>query len=153
MKFEITDRLTRGFISGLAGWPLELAFSLIMSGLHLTKYRYLDFAAVLTYNHRPQGLGEVLFAEFVVLIFLGILGIGFSFVLKAVSSSNIYLKGWLYGTFVWFSIYVVMTIFQLKHIYPVDTMTAASNLIAASFWSVTMTWTNLWLNRKYGVKD
>ncbi len=153
MKFEMTDRLTQGFIAGMAGWPFQSIFSYIMYGLHLTKYRYLDFAAVLAYNHKPQGLIEIIFAEFVVLIFQGVLGIGFSMFLKTVSGVNIYLKGWLYGTFLWFAIYAVMTIFQLKYIYPVDTMTAASNLIAASIWSIGMTWVNLLLNRKYGVKD
>ncbi len=153
MKFDIKDRLTQGFISGLAGFPLQLVFMLIMHQLHLTKYHYADFAAVLTYNHRPEGLMETLFAEFVVLIFQGVLGIGFAFFLKAVSSANIFLKGWLYGTFVWFAIYAVMTIFQLKYIYPVDTLTAASNLIAASIWSFGTTWAILFLNRKYGVKD
>jgi hypothetical protein len=82
-----------------------------------------------------------------------VLGIGFSYFLKAVSSSNIYLKGWLYGTFCWFAIYSVMTIFELKHIYPADTMSVASNLITAAIWSVSMTWVNLLLNRKFGVKD
>lgn len=137
----------------MAGFPLQLVLMLIMHELHLTKYRYVDFVAVLTYNYRPEGLMDTLFAEFVVLVFQGVLGIGFAFFVKAVSYSNIYLKGWLYGAFVWFAIYAAMTIFQLKKIFPVDTMTAASNLIAASIWSFGMTWTNLYLNRKYGVKD
>ena len=95
-----------------------------MYWLHLTKFRYLDFAAVLTFNHLPKGFLESLFAEVVVLIFLGVLGIGFSMLIKVISSKNIYFKGWLYGTFMWFAIYATMTMYELKHIYPVDTMTA-----------------------------
>lgn len=122
-----------------------------MYKLHFTKLRYLDFAAVLTYNHRPQGFFEVLFAVVVVITFLGVLGISFSMLLKFVSTKNLFFKGWLYGTFMWFAIYAIMTLFELKHIYPVDTNTALISLIAASIWSIGMTWTLLFLNRKYGV--
>lgn len=73
--------------------------------------------------------------------------------LKGVSTLNIYLKGWLYGTSIWFAIYAVMTIFELKHIYPVDTSTAAISLIGASIWSIGMTWAFIFLNKKYGVRN
>jgi hypothetical protein len=110
-----------------------------MYKLHLTKLRYLDFAAVLTFNHLPKWWGEVLLAEAVVLIFLGVLGIGFSMLLKGISSKNIYFKGWLYGVFMWFVIYAVITMYKLEHIYPVDTKTALCSLISALIWSIGMT--------------
>ena len=153
MSFKLNDRLTQGFLAGVAGWPPQIAFTAIMFKLHFTKLRYLDFAAVLTFNHKPQGFFEVLFAEIVVIVFLGVLGIGFSMLLKVVSSENIFFKGWLYGTFMWFAIYTAMTMYELKHIYPVDTNTAFSSLIAASIWSIAMVWVLLFLNRKYGVKN
>jgi hypothetical protein len=56
------------------------------------------------------------------------------------------LKGWLYGTFMWFAIYAAMTMYELKHIYPVDSMTALLSLISASIWSIAMSWTLLFLN-------
>jgi hypothetical protein len=152
MNFKMDDRLTQGFLAGIAGWLPQVAFNLTMYFLHLTKYRYLDFAAVLTFNHLPEGWLESIFAEFVVVVFLGVLGIGFSILLKGVSGSNIFLKGWLYGTFLWFAIYAAMTMYELKHIYPVDTQTAFLTLVAASIWSIAMTWVFLFLNKKYGVK-
>jgi hypothetical protein len=145
----LKDRFTRGFISGVAGWPPEITFISTMYKLHLTKLRYLDFAALLTFNHKPQGWAEIVLAEVVVLIFLGVLGIGFSMLLKVISSKNIYFKGWLYGTFMWFAIYAVMTMYKLEHIYPVDTKTALYSLISASIWSIGMTWTYGFLNRKF----
>jgi hypothetical protein len=151
MSFKMEDRLTQGFIAGVAGWPPQIIFTVIMFKLHFTKLRYLDFAAVLTFNHRPQGLFEVLFAEIIVINFLGVLGIGFTMLLKIVSSANLFFKGWLYGTFMWFVIYAAMTMYQLAHIYPVDTKTALFSLIAASIWSIGMTGALLFLNRKYGV--
>lgn len=57
------------------------------------------------------------------------------------------------GTFMWFAIYAAMTMYKLEHIYPVDTKTALFSLIAASIWSIGMTWTLLFLNRRYGVKN
>ena len=90
----------------------------------MTKFRYADFAAVLTFNHLPKGFLEILFAEVAVVIFEGILGIIFSMLIKVVSSKNLYFKGWLYGTFMWFAIYAAMTMYKLEHIYPVNTNTA-----------------------------
>jgi hypothetical protein len=149
----IKDRLTQGFLAGVAGWPLQVVFTHTMYWLHLTKYRYLDFAAVLTFNRLPKGWLDSLLAEFVVVVFLGVLGIIFAMLIKVVTSMNLYFKGLLYGTFMWFAIYSAMTMYELKHIYPVDPMTAFLTLVAASMWSVGMTWTLLFLNRKYGVKN
>ena len=104
-------------------------------------------------DNKPQGFLEVLFAEIVVINFLGVLGIGFSILLKVVSSENIFFKGWLYGTFMWFAIYAAMTMYRLNHIYPVDTNMAFFSLIAASIWSIGMTRTLLFLNQKYGVEN
>jgi hypothetical protein len=153
MSFKMDDRLTQGFLAGAAGWPPQIVFTATMFKLHFTKLRYLDFAAILTFNHKPQGIWEVIFAEIVVIIFLGVLGIGFSMLLKVVSSENLFFKGWLYGTFTWFAIYAAMTMYKLEHIYPVDTRTALVSLIAAAIWSIGMTRVLLYLNRKYGVKN
>jgi hypothetical protein len=114
----------------------QIILTAIMFKLHFTKLRYLDFAVVLTFNHLPQGFLEILFAEIIVIIFLGVLGIVFYMLLKVVFSENIYIKGWLYGTFMWFAIYATMTMYKLEHIYPVDTNTALFSLIAASIWSM-----------------
>jgi hypothetical protein len=153
MSFKLNDRLTQGFLAGVAGWLPQIVFTVIMFKLHFTKLRFSDFAAVLTFNHKPQGFLEVLFAEIVVIVFLGILGIIFSMLLKVISSENIFFKGWLYGTFMWFAIYSTMTMYKLEHIYPVDTNSALFSLITASIWSIVMTWVLLFLNRKYGVKN
>ena len=147
----IKDRLTQGFIAGAGAWPIQILFTGTMYWLRVTKLRYLDFAAVLTFNHLPKGFLEVIFAEVVVIIFLGVLGIGFSMLIALVSSKNLFFKGWLYGTFMWFAIYAAMTMYKLKHIYPVNTKTAVISLLAASLWSIVMTWILLFLNRKYGV--
>lgn len=146
----LKDRLTRGFIAGAAGWPPQIAFTATMFKLRLTKLRYLDFAAVLTFNHRPQGWPEVLFAEAIVIIFLGVLGIIFSLLIPVLSSKNIFFKGWLYATFTWFAIYAAMTMYELKHIYPVDTMTAFYSLVTASVWGIAMVGVFLFLDKKIG---
>lgn len=111
MRFKMDDRLTQGFLAGIAGWLPQIIFTSIMFKLHFTKLRYLDFAAVLTFNHKPQGFLEILFAEIVVIIFLGVLGREFSMLLKVVSSANLFFKGWLYGDF-----YVVCHLCRDDHV-------------------------------------
>ncbi len=51
----LKDRLTQGFIAGVAGWPLQIIFTGTLFKFHLTKLRFLDFAAVLTFNHKLNG--------------------------------------------------------------------------------------------------
>jgi hypothetical protein len=87
-EFTMKDRLTQGFIAGIVGWLPQIIFTATMFKLHFTKLCYLDFAAVLTFNYLLQRFFKIVFAEFVVVGFLGTLGIGFSMLLKVIASEK-----------------------------------------------------------------
>lgn len=155
MSFKLNDRLTQGFLAGVAAWVPEALFTLPMYGLfHQVKLRYLDYAAILAWGNQPQDLLQTLFAEFVVMIFLGFLGIVFTMLIKAVFSENFVFKGWLYGAVVWFGIFSVFAFFKIKGIVGVvDFKTAFFNLVGASIWGIAISVNLLYLNRRYGVKS
>jgi len=155
MSFKLNDRLTQGFLAGVVGWVPEALFTLPMYGIfHLVKLRYLDYAAILAWGNSPQGLVQSLFAEFVVIIFLGFLGILFTMLIKIVFSDNFVFKGWLFGAVFWFAIFSIFAFFKIKGIVGVvDFKTAFFNLVGASIWGIAMTLVLLFLNRRYGVKN
>ena len=117
----MNDRFTQGFIAGIIGWLPQTIFTLTMFyGFHLIKLRYFDFAAVLAFSHKPQGLLQTLVSVLIAMAFLGMLGVGFSMLIKVISCQNILLKGSLYGAVGWFTIYSIVTIFKIKDLYPID---------------------------------
>ena len=121
---------------------------------HVTKFQFLDYASTVLFFHKPKGLFQWLFAESLVLLFSGTLGIGFALLIREIFSPNILLKGFIFGEFTWTIIYVLTTLFKIKGIYQViDPSTTLVNFIAASIWGIVMAWGLLFLNRKNGVKN
>jgi hypothetical protein len=150
----LNDRFTQGLIAGIIGWLPQTIFTFIMLHVfHIIKLSYFDFAAVLTFNHKPQGFLQNLVALLVAMAFLGLAGVSFSMFIKVISNQNILLKGCVYGASIWFIISSIVSIFQIKDLYPIDFSTSTINLIAGILWGIVMAWTLLFLNRKYGVKN
>lgn len=134
------DRILQGMIAGIIGWLPQFIFTMIMYfGFHLVELRYLDFAGILAFNHKPQGVWESIFAESIVIGQMGGLGILFVLIIEVISSKNLLLKSGLYGGFTWFTIYLIAELFQVKGIYGVvDFKTSISNVIAAVIWGIAL---------------
>lgn len=148
----IQDRFTQGLIAGLIGWFPQVLFMRSMHFLKIAKFQYLDFTAVLAFNHQPKNLPESLFTEFLVLSLMGVFGAFFALLVKMWSSYNLRLKGAIYGGGVWFSLYVLITLYKMAKIYgKIDFPNAMVNLIGAVIYGFFMAWALLILNRKYDV--
>ena len=149
MKKFWGDCFTQGIIAGTIGWIPQACFTTTLYALHLTKLRYLDFAAVLAFNHRPQGLLDSVLAEIVVVCFQAALGGIFALWIKRVSSENILLKGAFFGGFAWFTIFAVTALYKLEGLYPIDVGTALVNMIASVIYGVATGGALLVITRKY----
>lgn len=149
MSRFLGDRFTQGLLAGAIGWFPQACFTIPMYMLHLTKARYMDFAAVLAFNHLPKGFLDSLLAEVVVIAFQAALGGIFAIWIKSVSSENILLKGGFYGGFAWFTIYAVTALYKLEGLYPLGAGTALCSMIASVIYGVTLGWALLVINRKY----
>ena len=149
------DRFTQGFMAGIMGWLPQMLFSITMYGIHLAKFRFMDYASAIVFYHRPpKDLFELIFAELVVVIFSGVLSIVFVFLLRLVNNVNVLFKGWLYGVACWFIIYSITVLYKMENIYKlVDPKTTFINFIAASIWGLGIAWSFLLLNRKFGIKE
>ncbi|MGE5550948.1 MAG: DUF6789 family protein [Bacteroidota bacterium] len=139
MAWAIDDRFTKGMIAGTVAGLVLAAENLSSYYLfHFTKRRALDFASILIYGHTPHGLWESLFAELAVFVFTAVLGIIFAFLVPGITSKNYLLKGWMFSVFLWFSIYVIGTLYKTPIISKIDLPTAASNFISTSIFGVVL---------------
>lgn len=118
------DRFIQGFMAGVIAAIPQFVFSLSFYVLHISKLRYLDFAAALGFAKKPKGILELVFAELIAIIMQGTLGAVFAMIVKAIFSVGIVFKGGLYGGVAWFIIFTITILYKLKPVYPIDPKTA-----------------------------
>lgn len=150
---KMDDRATQGFISGFLGGIPQMVFTLTMYSLHLAKFRYMDFAATIAYNHRPIGLVQSILTELMVLLFVAFLGVIFSLVVKHISSENLIPKATLFGIYIWFFIYAVVTAYKIRPLESIDFPTSIIHMVGGLIWGFFMGLTYKFLTRKYGLKN
>ncbi len=145
--FIIEDRLTRGFWAGvLAGIPTF--FANLISHLLFDTKMFLYFDSIAVYGRPPENLIEKLFASFDTTLFIGFLGVIFSYLIPKVSSRNLIFKSWFFGKKVWFFIYAIAVMFKLPTITTVTFSNAFSNFVSASVWGISLGYVYRWLDQR-----
>ncbi|MEW5954099.1 MAG: hypothetical protein AB1815_10315 [Bacillota bacterium] len=132
------DRLARGFIAGLTAGVAMNVISHIFFNLGWAELRYLDWAGVMIYGYRPVTFYEVAFAQLAQLIFVGVLGVVFACLIPLLTSRNYHLRGWLFSSFIWFLLHGITLLFDVEATIPMHVGTAATNLIGASVYGITL---------------
>ncbi|MDT8903611.1 hypothetical protein [Anaeroselena agilis] len=133
------DRVLRGFSAGIAGGIAMNIWSFISGAMNMTTLRISDWAAVIIHAHTPPfSLGETLFSLLGQLIFSGVLGIAFAYLVPPAGSRYLIFKGWLFSVTAWFLIYAVTTLFKVEGTVPIPLMTAIANLIASSVFGLVL---------------
>jgi len=148
LDLEIKDRLTRGFVAGLVGGVAMNVVSLASYYLNLGELRYLDWAGIMMYGFRPHNFLSAAFAQVIQILQVGILGAVFAYLLPLTTSRNYLLKGWLYGTALWFGFNGLTLLFKLGPKIPVHLATAAVDFVGASVYGLVLAHTLHWLDEK-----
>ncbi|ACB85118.1 hypothetical protein [Natranaerobius thermophilus] len=132
------DRFYSGFISGiLAGiFPIIINLGSLLIGL--TTLIWSDFMSVYIIGRTPEGIWETLFFILVQFLFLGVLGIFFTFLLPHILSKRIVLKGFLYGIVVWLVLFTMPNILGIPKLEEVPIKTAMTHIISAGAWGVAL---------------
>lgn len=144
----IQDRFTRGFLSGLIAWFPALIINWGSHYLNLSKLRWSDFMGIMIYGHQPENILENLFALGGVAFFISLLGTGFAYLSKVVTSGTYIFKGWVYGVTLWFMFYVITVLFKVPGLVEIPLSTAFLNFAAASVWGLGLAITLRWLDNK-----
>lgn len=142
------DRMASGFLAGLAGGVAMNLVSLASYYMNIATLRFLDWSAVAIYGHKPENFGEVLFAQAAQLIFVGILGTLFAYLVPVLTSKNYMFRGWLFGNTVWFSLYGLILLFQIQDKLTVTLGTAVTDFVGASIYGLILAATFQWLGKE-----
>jgi len=110
--------------------------------------RFIDWAGVVVYGDLPRSHAEGLIALFLQLTWVGVLGIGFVFLIPQVTSQAYLLKGIIYGVVAGFIIYAIPTLFQMPFIGEHSVATVVSNHTGGALWGLVMSKTLHLLDKK-----
>ena len=147
---DMQDRTIQGFVAGLIGSMAEMFFTLTMYyGFGLTKYRFMDFAGVISFNQIPDSFLVAVIAELIVYVFCGFLGIVFVMMLKVLSGQNIIFKGALFGGLYWFLINIFVTAFRIEGLYPTNFVTSTVHLVGGLIYGATTAYAYTYLAEEY----
>lgn len=136
----MNDKFTNGFIAGLVGGTATAIVGLI-AYLFKSTLSFVDISGIIVFGRIPNSFIEYIVALFIQLGFSAFFGIAFAYLIPVLSWKNYLVKGWFYGMVIWFVIYGVMSLFQIKGLTNVPVQTVISNIIGASFFGITMTMT------------
>ena len=82
------------------------------------------------------------------LIFTGILGVIFAYLIQSITAKNYYFKGWLYSVAVWLMSYAVSRLLPPFQVIINSPITTLINLINATLFGLILAWALKWLDNK-----
>ena len=127
------DKFTRGFLVGFTGDLVKAVLDqFCYYVLHSVNRRYLDFSAFLVFGHLPKGWSEAMFAQAVELIFSGILGVLFVYLLDSIGRRYLYFKSMVFSIGVWFSAYSIPKLLDIPELRHMHDLTAVSHLVTSA---------------------
>lgn len=103
-----------GFIAGIiAGVAMNLIDYISVYVIRFDDVLFLEWAAVLIYGRPQENILEAAVAQVGQLLFSGLAGIVYAYIMLKLTGGNHLFKGWLYGIVVWFSTYALTIVFQV----------------------------------------
>lgn len=143
------DRFGKGLAAGVAGgiamnlWTLFAVFVLTWPVV-----RFIDWAAIILYGGFPRSHAEGVFALLMHLLWTGVLGIMFAYLLPHLTSKNYLLKGAIFGVTLGFIIYAIPTLLQMPLLKEHSFITVISNHTGGLIWGLTTAYVLGWLDKR-----
>lgn len=146
------DRFFRGLIAGIIGGILMNLWTLVaLFVLNWEIIRFVDWAAIILFGDLPRSHLQGLFALWMQLLWSGLLGVGFAFLIPHVTSQGYLIKAAFYGVIVGFFSYAMPTLLQMPILARHSFATVFSNHVGGLIWGLVMAYTLGWLDRRYNV--
>ncbi len=86
----------------------------------------------------PRSQLHGMFSLFGHILWTGLLGVGFAFLIPHITSRGYFIKAALYGLAIAFATYVIPTLFQMPILAQTSLATATSNYIGGLIWGLVM---------------
>ncbi|MFZ5943118.1 MAG: hypothetical protein ACOYVD_03340 [Bacillota bacterium] len=100
------------------------------------------------YGIKPENTIETVFALVAQIIFSGVLGIIFAYLITQINSVNYLLKGGIFGSFTWFLLYGISLLYKIEATIPLHFDTAASDFAGAIIYGVVLAKTMYWFSAR-----
>ncbi|MTI85893.1 MAG: hypothetical protein FH756_18855 [Firmicutes bacterium] len=147
------DRFFRGFVAGVVGGVIMNIWSVVsVNLLHLSKFHYLDWAAVMTFGYPSGNILESLMSLATHLVWTGFLGIVAAYFLSLTTSKQYLLKGILIGFTLFFIINALPVLFHTPYLHNTTFGTSVSNAIGSIVWGLGVAWTLRYLDTTSNVQ-
>ena len=148
----MNDRFIRGMVGGIiAGVPTFL-FNWGAFHFGFATLRWVDFMSIFTAGREPAGLFETAFTTFGVYVWLGILGVFFSYLVPVLSHRYLVIKAWSFSTAIWLGLYAISIFFKIPQVVAAPFNTVISHFFGATIWGITLGIVLGWLDNKSGVE-
>lgn len=134
----IRDRVLRGFTAGVIGGVAMNLIDLPSYFLGIAPTRHLDWAGVMLYGLRPATPVEEALSLVAQLMFAGFVGVLFIMIEGQLSPGNVLIRGWLFGLAVWFGLYAVIVLFNVRQLLPLPFPTVATDVISSSAYGLAL---------------
>lgn len=131
------DKLQAGITAGIAGWIATFSWNIPLHYLGISKLRYMDFVAVLTYGHFPKNALESSFALAITVVWFVLLALVFS---RFAGKSHLVFKGVAYGGAIWIGSYWITLLFHVPEIQDIDVVTSFCNFVGGLLYGLTMSY-------------
>lgn len=143
------DRFVSGFIAGGVGGILKNIWSfLAFHVLGFGQLRFADWASVIIFGRLASSTMEVVFSTLAYLIFVGILGIVFAYLIPALSSRFYLFKGVIYGICLGLIFYSLPVLFKIPQLMRMDLNTVISFWVGDIIWGLALGATLKWLDQR-----
>jgi len=143
------DRFFRGLVSGLVGgiamnlWSLVSRFVLKWELLS-----FIEWAGVALFGDLPRSHLQGAFALLMQLLWTGLLGVLFAFLVPVVTSRGYLIKGAFFGVITGFALYAVPILFQAPFLTKHSFATVFSNHMGGLLWGLATAQSLQWLDRR-----
>lgn len=133
------DRTLYGFYAGIIAGITQTIFNLISYYLNFAQIRYLDWMSVIIFGDMPIDSLQTITALFSRIIFSGILGIVFAYVIKHLNDEHYLFKGWIYAIVVMGILYGLTSLLQVPQLTYSHTYSVISNFLTSSIFGLVLT--------------
>lgn len=143
------DRFIRGLIAGMLGGVAMNLWTLVtLNILNWEIIRFIDWAGMIIFGDLPRSHLQGLFALWMHILWSGLLGIGFAFLIPQVTSRYYLIKAAFYGVMIGFLSYAAPTLLQMPILAKHSFATVFSNHVGGLVWGIVLGLTLRWLDRK-----
>jgi hypothetical protein len=143
------DRFFRGLTAGIIGGiAMNLWSALVVNILKFKITSFIDWAGVILYGYFPRTHFQGFLALIFQILWTGLLGIFFAYLIRFTTSKGYLIKGAYYGILMGFIFYAIPDLLATPYLSKHSTATVLSNHTGGLIWGLIMAQTLRWLDKR-----